>query len=56
MHEAVAILVSVTAVLFFGEIIPQSVCSKWAGEGGGGGRVEWGDGQERGRGGGRKWF
>ncbi|KAG1677751.1 hypothetical protein FOA52_001063 [Chlamydomonas sp. UWO 241] len=27
-HESVAILISVTAVLLFGEIIPQAVCSK----------------------------
>jgi metal transporter CNNM len=26
-----AILVSVTAVLFFGEIIPQAICTRWAG-------------------------
>lgn len=25
-----AVVVSVTAVLFFGEIIPQSVCTRWA--------------------------
>ncbi len=28
MHEWVAILVSVTAVLFAGEIFPQAICSK----------------------------
>ncbi len=30
-----AIIVSVTAVLFFGEIIPQSLCTKWGGRGSG---------------------
>ncbi|KAG1658546.1 hypothetical protein FOA52_004573 [Chlamydomonas sp. UWO 241] len=28
VHESVAIIISVTAVLFFGEIIPQAICSK----------------------------
>eukprot|EP00798_Chlamydomonas_sp_ICE-L_P013276 gene13276-19118_t len=28
VHEVVAVLISVTAVLLFGEVIPQAVCSK----------------------------
>jgi len=29
VHESIAIVISVTAVLLFGEIIPQAVCSKY---------------------------
>jgi hypothetical protein len=30
VNEIVAIILSVTAILIFGEIIPQALCSRWA--------------------------